>query len=171
MATFASIAAFTTIVLGNVNAFMPRQANLHISTSHLNTETRSSLALNVWGVQKIGQSVINRNTTAQVVTTDETGVLRFRPSVGTGADERMLDSQLSSTEEDYVLLTNLEINHEKRDLLQGLTGTTWSPVYKMSMIGAAAAADDLLPKAFSVSSSPSLSNIKAGGLMTDWNME
>jgi len=168
MSTF-QLTVVSALVMGNVFAFVPRVANLHhvLSTS----VPRFTLSLNAWGVQKLGQSVINRNTTSQIVIQDEESVLRFRPSVGSGADERLstLDP-LVEAEEGFATLSNIEMGFKKYDLLMNLKSS--QPIgYKLDMIGMAMGADDLLPSSLMASSVPRMSKPTGAGLLKDWAME
>jgi len=157
---------------GNVYAFIPRVANLNALHSVLSTSVpRFSLSLNAWGVQKLGQSVINRNTTSQIVIQDEESVLRFRPSVGSGVDERLptLDP-MGDAEEGFATLSNIEMGFKKYDLLMNLKSSQ-SVGYKLDMIGAAMGADDLLPSSLMSTAVPRMPKPAGAGLLKDWAME
>jgi len=166
--SFVSVLLF----IGNIHAFIPRVANLNSLHTVLSTSVpRFSISLNAWGVQKLGQSVINRNTTSQVVIQDEESVLRFRPSVGSGADERLLTlDPLADVEEGFATLSNIEMGFKKYDLLLNLKSA--QPLgYKLDMIGTAIGADDLLPSSLMATSAPRMSKPAGAGLLKDWAME
>jgi len=160
------------LMIGNIYAYIPRVANLNSLHTVLSTSVpRFSLSLNAWGVQKLGQSVINRNTTSQVVIPDEESVLRFRPSVGSGADERLstLDP-FADAEEGFATLSNIEIGFKKYDLLLNLKSA--QPLgYKLDMIGTAMGADDLLPSSLMSNNVLRVSKPTGAGLLKDWAME
>mmetsp|Transcript_33355 Transcript_33355/g.33976 ORF Transcript_33355/g.33976 Transcript_33355/m.33976 type:complete len:180 (-) Transcript_33355:446-985(-) len=134
----------------------------------------SSLALNVWGVQKLGQSVINRNTTAQVVVADESGVLKFGSSVGSGADERLFTVNSDEcTDNEPAMLVQLGSALKKNELLMSLQGSEYSEAFKMQMVNNAMRADDLLPKSLhgGEQSSPKIPSLMNAGLQSDWEMD
>lgn len=132
---------------------------------------RKQVALNAWGVQKLGQTIINYNSTAvQTVVADEASVLRFRPSVGSGDDERNFGDAQVDFENDVAIVSRIDLGFKQQRLLSGLKGSDWSHAYKLEMIGSGMGAENLIPVSFTSGASPRMATPLGAGLMDDWNL-
>lgn len=124
-----------------------------------------------FGLQKLGQPVINIQTVAPPV--PETGSLFGRKQQTNGNDERIFFGGNSITSDDlkeqqYEELASLDMNFKKQSLLMGLS-SQWSQAEKIERINIAASIDGLLPSSFA--SSVTTVSMKAGGLTNEWDFD
>jgi len=158
------------MTIGLVEAFVPRVSDLLRPQTMVNGQ----FTLHAWGVQKLGQAVINRNSTSQAITADENGVLKFhRSSVGSGADERywpLPTSANDENEEEFAKLSQIEIGFERLDLLNNLKGCGIPLACKVNMVGMSSS-KDLLPNSISGSGVMHAPKLLCTGLLKDWYMD
>lgn len=138
-------------------------------SSGYKVSSRSIPSMNMWGTQKLGQSVIGTTTT----TAPSTGVgsMFRRAPVGSGTDERINEESEEMIELKNKALYKISKSIRQHGLLMELNGDRWSEAEKLSRVNMAVR-DDILPSsvlgAVSVAS-PHASNLHSGGLLDDWN--
>lgn len=126
----------------------------------------TSLFMGVFGVKKLGQSIID--TTVPPTPGSDSEPLFKRATIGSGADDRGLipDDELDS----HATLSKINRSFEQKMLLMGLEGDKWGVPEKLERIRLAASVESLLPNtaAFTPTSvhTPSM---HAGGLMDEWD--
>lgn len=125
-----------------------------------------------WGLQKLGQPVINTQTVAPPV--PETGTLFGRRQQTNGNDERSffgrdIFASDDRREQHYDELATLDLNFKKQSLLVGLSSQR-SEAEKIERIQQAASVEGLLPQALLFSSVSTVS-MKAGGLTSEWDFD
>jgi hypothetical protein len=123
----------------------------------------SVIVMNSWGVQKLGQTVIDI-TTASPETSNVSSMFK-RTAIGSGRDER--ESNSKEDEVDEVVLSTIGRNFQQKRLLYGLEHSSWGTAEKLQRISLAASLDGLLPETFA-SESIQGSHLHAGGLLDDW---
>jgi hypothetical protein len=137
--------------------------------SHSKTQRKSkfgymsSLQMNAWGVQKLGQSLINETITK----TNTTPQVFRRVQVGSGVDEH-IKSDSSRETEDEETLRRIGNSLRKKKLLDYLVSPNVAMESKLEIINYASTAQSILPP--SVEFAPSTirkNDITAGGLITD----
>eukprot|EP01041_Mallomonas_annulata_P007741 gene7741-15833_t len=172
MSTLSNIAVaiVSAALLSNVSAYvsstnLPRFAAVN--------SPKISTSLNAWGVQKLGQAVIDLNPKPQGTTVDDDALLRFRPSVGSGDDERLLVSADLAVQDgimDFQLLSKIEIGLTQQQLFKSLTGFEFSQPQKLNMVANAMGSGGVLPSSLFSSNIPRTSSLKHAGLLSDWEM-
>jgi len=130
-----------------------------------------------WGLQKVGQPVINVNTGAVPAPVETGSIFGRKHVVTTGNDERgTVDGRFTGgdcKETHYRELTGLDINFRKQALLVGLS-SKWSQAESVERIGMAATVEGLLPSSLAFASSASTVSsvsMKAGGLTSEWDFD
>jgi hypothetical protein len=123
----------------------------------------STVVMNTWGVQKLGQTVIDI-TTSSPETSNVSSIFK-RTAIGSGRDER--ESNSNEDEIDQTTLTKIDKNFQQRRLLYGLEHSSWGTAEKLQRISLAASLDGLLPSTFA-SESIKGSSLQAGGLLDEW---
>ena len=128
---------------------------------------RSSLFMVARGVQKLGQSVIGTTVPPAVQGPDSTSPSVFkRPPIGSGCDDRTVITPFDEDKK-WATISKVDKMFQQRSLLMGLEGSSWGSVEKLERVRNAVLIDSLLPSSFS-SELISASNLKAGGLMSEW---
>ena len=135
----------------------------------------STSRLFAWGLQKLGQPVININNTATNTQTDAGSSLFGRRPVTTGNDERSpySSSQASSTtlrDSHWESISQIDKSFRQHNLLMELSDDRWSQAEKLERISVAASVDNLLPQSLS-GSTPAKHSLSQGGLQKDWNFD
>eukprot|EP01038_Epipyxis_sp_PR26KG_P007538 gene7538-10272_t len=154
---FYKISIVALSVIATSFAFVPN--SIYFSSS-----SRSSLKMNVWGVQKLGQSVIDIAVTP--VQGTETSSIFKRVTIGSGSDERKIPTE-EEEEENNASLSRMYKSFKQKSLLMGLEGNSWGFVEKQERIRLAASVENLLPSSFA-SEVVTSANMYSGGLMKDW---
>lgn len=127
-----------------------------------------------WGLQKLGQPVINIESVAAPAPAVGTLFISRRQSTN-GNDDRATSfggndsSVVDLKEKQYDELAVLDLNFKKQTLLMGLSAG-WSEAEKIQRINIAASVEGLLPSSLDFSSVSTL-NMKAGGLTSDWDFD
>jgi hypothetical protein len=145
---------------------------LHTSSTPI-ISTRLCASVGGWGSQKLGQSVISQNTTEVII--DHATLLRLRPTIGSGEDERGVRSSSSvdffeSEENVEATLTRIEKSYKQRSLLMSLKNPKISNFDKLEAVRNAVRVDGLLNIPLMTTNEVRTVNIKSGSLMNDWNL-
>ena len=171
--TLVVVVALSSASLG-VNAFLGN-SRLLSSGSLASRESHTlalSASLNGWGAQKLGQSIISQNVSA--VTVDSAAVLRLRPSIGSGSDERVevgkLFKDYGGDAADTQTIHRIDTFFEKRKLVNALMRTNTCPQEKLERISFAIHVEGFLPTSIAPSNSVRVSSAKAGNLYKDWDL-
>ncbi|KAJ1398271.1 hypothetical protein B484DRAFT_255285 [Ochromonadaceae sp. CCMP2298] len=149
---------FALAVLLVALAFTPASA----LRSFLNPPQRS-FALNIFGVKKLGQSIMG-TLVAPIGAPSEVPLLN-RPDIGDGYDERGIP--LADDAEMHRVLSLVGRSIEQRDLLATLQSGLWGEAQKLEAIRMASTVEDTLPASFS--NGVAKTSLAAGGLMEDWD--
>jgi hypothetical protein len=134
--------------------------------------------LSAWGLQKLGQPVININNTAATTSVDAAASLFGRRPVTTGNDERspfdsnaqVGASQQNKRDSHWESISKIDKSFRQHELLIGLRSDKWSDAEKLERISLAASVENLLPKSMSPSL-PATLTLSSGGLKKDWDFE
>lgn len=131
------------------------------------SSSRKSIALNAFGVKRLGQSIIDTLVTP---TTDSiTHIQKQRPQTGDGTDDRELSQYGQDEEDNYIVLSDINRSLERNALLMGLESSSWSQVEKLERIRLAAGVDGTLPAATNFTpQTVRTASLTAGGLLEDW---
>jgi hypothetical protein len=122
----------------------------------------------MWGVQKLGQSVIGTGTVTTPAEEQESATSIFkRIPVGSGNDYRETFGKLEESNK-WETLSTIDKSFQQKTLLMSLEGSSMGTVEKLERIRLASSLDNLLPSSFS-SETLKRSNVRAGGLLKDWD--
>lgn len=124
------------------------------------------LKMNLWGIQKLGQSVID--IMAPAPTGSDSASIFKRTTTGSGTDDRHTFTS-EDEEHDWQTLSKIDKSFQQKALLTALESDFLGTATKMERIQSAAAVENLLPSSFSAHGTKS-SNLRAGGLMDEWEM-
>ena len=134
----------------------------------IRNKSAPKLEMIVWGVQKLGQSVIGTGTVSTNVEEQDVNSYGFkRIPKGTGSDYRK-DSVLESDEKKWTTLSNIDKFFQQKSILTSLSSNVLGSVEKIEQIHFIAKCDNILPASFP-SNSIICSNMKSGGLLRDWS--
>ena len=125
-----------------------------------NSSRRLTVSMNMWGVQKLGQSIIGA-VTHQAQEIDSATFFKRIP-VGSGTDDRGVGEDDSSK----IFLEKCDTAFRRKDLLVALQ-TQVPNIAKLSKISDASLREGLLPQA--ISTNFYAAKLQAAGLLKDWN--
>eukprot|EP00600_Ochromonadales_sp_CCMP1393_P006749 CAMPEP_0174967150 /NCGR_PEP_ID=MMETSP0004_2-20121128/7425_1 /TAXON_ID=420556 /ORGANISM="Ochromonas sp., Strain CCMP1393" /LENGTH=160 /DNA_ID=CAMNT_0016216253 /DNA_START=96 /DNA_END=578 /DNA_ORIENTATION=+ len=155
--TKIAVLALILVTLASVSAFKRFAA----------THSRKSVALNAFGVKKLGQSIIDTLVTPS--TDSISHIDKQRPQTGAGTDDRLPIECGEEEEDSYEVLSTINRSFEQKTLLMGLESSSWGMPEKMERIRLASSVDGTLPVSTNFTpQTVAASNLKAGGLMDDW---
>ena len=156
---FAQIFSVTFI------SFLSLSASFRMSS----TSRFTSIQMSMWGVQKLGQSVIGTGTvTSPIGEQESTSSVFKRIPIGSGNDYR---DNLGKVEElkKWSTLSKIDQNFQQKALLMGLESNSWGVNEKLERIRLASTVESILPSSVA-SRSFQASNMRAGGLLSEWEM-
>jgi len=159
----SSIVLFLSVVSlsfsTQIQAFSFRPNVVVSSTKHF-----QPLQMNAWGLQKLGQSVID-TAAPTIQDTDEVSIFRRAP-VGAGTDDRSSVLDLNDLETN-ALLSKIDRSFQQQALLMSLQSSALSIGNKLERVELASSVQSLLPSNLSLRAI-STASLKSGGLLNDW---
>lgn len=178
MSLIAVYILIVTVLVASVSfsyAFRPTNPYIQTNDIHHNKENkqisrdrRGMLVMNVFGTQKLGQSVIGVTTSSESETSS--GSMFRRSPLGSGTDERSsYDNNEKAMELHVTSLTKIGKSMKQYALLSELSQYNWSQVEKLNRINLATTVDGLLPSLSTDNAVVKPTNMHAGGLFDDWN--
>lgn len=159
--TFSSFFLFTSLT----SAFTLHSSKIFNPSAYTR---KYSLSMSTWGVQKLGQSVIGTGTISTPTEEQESTTSIFkRIPVGSGNDYRESNGKKEEALK-WETLSTIDKSFQQKTLLMGLESVSMGSTEKIERIRLASTVESLLPSSFATETLKT-SNIRAGGLMKDWD--
>lgn len=145
---------------------------VHSFKSTSKVSSKNYLVMNLWNVQKVGQSVVDTSSIYQDTAIEAPKTFK-RIQIGQGFDERPLDHGITDEQEkqlNYASISNIDKLFRQKTLLYSLKDDSLSLMDKHYKVQLAATYENLLPSTLSTGMTMIMtSKLDAGGLFKDFD--